>query len=229
MLRSVLAAGPALALSAALVAFGPLPALAGATDFASMPEGTTLDTVTVEEGWGDGRVTERDARAFCEFCLWGINRYRAELGQTEPLAGDEVIGRLQDFWVRVWEHVDAETKQTISYADALWPPIQEQLAAGGEEYAAQLASEFYEFAVEVWGGYENETLAYLDGSLPGFMYEMVVSEQIAMRQAAQSRSRGGSVSGSVPSFSPYGEGYRDDLNTSYVVNDGSGDIMYIDE
>lgn len=204
------------------------PAAAAPTSFADLPEGTTLDTVTVEEGWGDGRVTERDARAFCEFCLWGINRYRAELGQTDPLAGDEVIGRLQDFWTRVWEHVDAETKQTISYADVLWPPIQEQLATGEEEYATQLASEFYEFAVEVWGGYENETLAYLDGSLPGFMYEMVVSEQIAARQAAQRRSRG-SVSGSVPSFSPYGDDYRSDIGTSYTINDGSGDVMYIDE
>ena len=50
------------------------------TAAADVPEGETLDTVEVEEGWGDGRVTERDARAFCEFCVWGVNALREEIG-----------------------------------------------------------------------------------------------------------------------------------------------------
>lgn len=193
------------------------------------PEGLLLDVVPVEEGWGDGRVTERDARAFCEFCLWGVNELRAAAGYDAPLAGEEVLGRLGDFWVRVWEHMDQETKQTISVADVLWPAIREELDGGNEEFAASLAAEFATFADEVWGGYEDETLAYLDGSLPGFLYEQVVSRKIEEMLAASRSSRGGSVGGSVPSFSPYGDNYRDDLNTSYVVNDGSGDVMYIDE
>ena len=38
------------------------------------PEGETLEFVRVPEGWGDGRVTARDARALARYCIWGFNQ-----------------------------------------------------------------------------------------------------------------------------------------------------------
>lgn len=195
---------------------------AAASD-AAADEGATLDIIEVEAEWGDGRVTERDATAFCEYCLWGINQLAAEQG-LDPLAGPAVMTRLQDFWTGVWEHVDLETKKLISLADVIWPNVQKRLDTEGPEYAETLTIEFAEFAQGVWGGLENETWAYLSGSLLADIYASMVEAEIAKQQAA-ARSVGGSIS----SFSPDSPNYRADLNTSYIVNDGSGDVMYIDE
>jgi hypothetical protein len=198
--------------------------LPGTADAELAPEGATLDVVSVPLGSGDGRVTERDARAFSAWCVWGFEQLAASEGVELELGADGEA-RMLDFWVFAWSEVPPETKGIVSQADVLWPRIQEAAAADAARRQA-LVEEFGVFAVETWGAeLIAPTVEYLGGALAPESYAALVQEAIA-RSAPQRGATGGSSSDprmADGSYEAAPNGGQD-----YIINDGSGDIMYVD-
>ncbi len=199
------------------------------------PEGITLDIVQVPPGWGDGRVTERDALALAKYCVWGISRLLEDDGSAIRL-GDDAEARMLDFWVYVWEHVDQETKQVISAADMLWPAIENAYGQSNPAQRRAIVAQFAEFAEEIWGGLEDETVQYLAGQLHPQQYAYMVDQVIAAR-AARGRADGGGGGGGGRGGGGGGVGSSLDVFVNYDQNptegsseipDGSGDMVYLD-
>jgi hypothetical protein len=137
-----------------------------------------------------------------------------------------------DFWVWAWAEVPAETKVIVSQADRLWPEVEKAAADPARKTA--LVEEFGAFAVELWGiDLIGPTVEYLAGTLAPPQYSALVKQAIAQNAAAQRGSPGGSSSPGMPSwedpsiadgsYEPAPNGGQD-----YILNDGSGDIMYVD-
>ncbi|HMB70414.1 MAG TPA: hypothetical protein VKU85_13945 [bacterium] len=185
-------------------------------------EGATLDVVAVPPGGGDGRITERDARAFSAWCVWGFRELLAAEGMSLPLAPNAEALML-DFWVYVWVHVDASTRVTVSQADVLWPQHQQSWNAGDPATRQLLLQQFGAFFQDVWTGIEAPTVQYLTGQLPPAQYALLVDQALASRSGGGAGAPGGSGSSGFAGL-PDGPGVVYD--DTHVVNDGSGDIMY---
>ena len=200
-------------------------------DPAEQPEGATLDVVQVPMGAGDGRVTERDAKAFSAWCVWGFEELAASEG-VEIELGSEGEQRMLDFWIWAWGWVDPETKAVVSQADQLWPQIQQ--AAGDPGTKVALVEEFGGFAAETWGlDLIGPTVEYLGGVMPPAQYSALIERAVAQAQAAQGPSNGSSDGVVLPSWedpSIADGSYEPPPNNGqdYIMNDGSGDIMYVD-
>ena len=200
---------------------------------AQEPEGATLDVVQVPMGAGDGRVTERDAKAFSAWCVWGFEELAASEG-VEIELGPEGEQRMLDFWVWAWDWVDPETKVVVSQADQLWPQVQQAVADPGTKVA--LVEEFGVFAAETWGlELIGPTVEYLGGVMPPEQYSALIQQAVAQAQAAQGQggpqySSDGTVMPSWEDPSIADGSYEPAPNNGqdYIMNDGSGDIMYVD-
>lgn len=189
------------------------------------PEGQTLDVVHVPAGWGDGRITERDGLALARYCVWGFNRVLEMEGMEAQLGGDAEV-RMLEFWVYVWDHVDDETKQIVSVADHLWPQISMAYELGNQTQRQAMVRQFAEFVDEIWGeDLALVTVQYLAGVLSGQDYAQIIDGAIQeMYSYSVSGSQGGGVgSGSMDVMASYTP-----AEESYVMNDGSGDIVYPD-
>ena len=188
------------------------------------PEGQTLDMVQVPAGFGDGRITERDARSLASYCIWGFNQL-LQMEGIQMTLGTDAESRMLEFWVYVWDHVDDETKAIISMADVIWPIVRHKWETGTDQEKMMLVTQFAGVAEEVWGGIEQQTVLYLAGQMLPTQYAQVVDQAI---QASYASSGGGSGSGgftgSVDDLVNHTPTYSDE----YVMNDGSGDIMYSD-
>lgn len=188
-------------------------------------EGQTLDVVQVPMGWGDGRVTERDARALARYCVWGFNRVLEAEGiqLTLDQAAEQ---RMIEFWVYVWDHVDLETKQVVTVADVIWPRIYQAYELGDPMQRRAMVVQFAGFMEEIWGGLEDQTVQYLAGMLPPQQYAMLLDQAIREMYAASGGGGGGGgsgVGGSMDVIVDYAQ-----AEGEYVMNDGSGDIVYPD-
>ena len=212
-----------------------VPALAGLGDTLSggTPEGATLDVVQVPLGAGDGRVTERDAKAFSAWCVWGFEQLAASEGVEIELGADGEQ-RMLDFWVWAWQWVEPQTKVIVSQADQLWPKVQEMAADPAQREA--LTQEFGVFAAETWGlELIGPTVEYLGGAMPAVQYSALIEQAVAQARAQSGggSGRGGSGSAGMPSWddpSIADGSYEPPVNggQDYIMNDGSGDIMYVD-
>ncbi|MAG13167.1 MAG: hypothetical protein CMN78_01075 [Spirochaetales bacterium] len=184
------------------------------------PEGSTLAVVPVPPGWGDGRVTERDVLALAQYCVWGFNQLLAVEGtgiQIGPLGQARMI----DFWVYVWDEVDHETKAVVSVADIIWATINRAWNEANPMQQLAIIMQFAGIVEEVWGGFQQETVAYLSGYITPEQYAWVVDQVIAAEYAAG--GGGSSVGGALDVIVDYAQ-----AEESYVINDGSGDIVYPD-
>ncbi len=191
------------------------------------PEGETLDVVSVPPGWGDGRITERDALALARYCVWGFNRL-LEIQRVDGVGsqlGDDAHGRMVEFWVYVWDHVDEETKQIVSIADHLWPQISMAYEVGNRSQKESMVLQFAEFVDEIWGEeLAVVTVQYLAGAVSPVSYAQIVDQAIQEMYALASPSAGdatGVGSGSFDAMVSYTP-----AEESYVMNDGSGAIVY---
>jgi hypothetical protein len=201
-------------------------------DPAEEPEGATLDVVQVPLGSGDGRVTERDAKAFSAWCVWGFEELAASEG-VEIELGPDGEQRMLDFWVWAWGWVDPGTKVIVSQADQLWPQVQQAAAADAGTKAA-LVEEFGVFAAETWGlELIGPTIEYLGGVMDPAQYSGLIEQAVARAQAAPGGPRYSADGTVMPSWedpSITDGSYEGAPNggQDYMMNDGSGDIMYVD-
>ena len=86
--------------------------------------------------------------------------------------------------------------------------------------------QFAGFMEEIWGGLEQQTVQYLAGMLPPQQYAMLLDQAIREMYAASGSGGGGggsSVGGSMDVIVDYAQ-----AEGEYVMNDGSGDIVYPD-
>jgi hypothetical protein len=198
------------------------------------PEGATLDVVAALPGFGDGRVTERDAKAFAAYCVWGWNRAFASEGVALEL-GPDAEARMLDFWIHVWDHVEPELKAVVSHADVLWPQLRTRWEEGDANERAVIEQEFFLLLADVWGGIEEQTVYYLAGEMPGVQYAGVVDAAIAARAGGPGGPAGTSADGSMPFSAPQPPGYADGSyeppvndGMDYMINDGSGTMVFQD-
>ncbi len=190
------------------------------------PEGATLAVVQVPAGYGDGRVTERDAKALGEYCVWGFNRM-IELEGVDFELGADAETRMLDFWFYVWEYVDEETQAIISVADVVWPAILSQYNSGDEAARQLLVDEFAAVSNDIWGGFIEQTVYYLAGELSAVEYTVLVDQAIAQSYQSTGGGGGGGGGGGVSSSSlDSWDSYVPDYSSDYQLNDGSGTIIY---
>jgi hypothetical protein len=189
------------------------------------PEGETLDLVRVPEGWGDGRVTARDARALARYCIWGFNQLLEIEGTTVRLGPDAEV-RMIDFWIYVWDEVDDETKAVISVADIVWATISRAWDEANPIQRRAMVMQFRGLVEEIWEGIVGETVMYLGGYITPEQYAAVIDQAIAAEYAAAASAGGGESGGFGESLDVIVDYVQ--AEDSYVINDGSGDIVYPD-
>lgn len=123
--------------------------------------------------------------------------------------GPDAEVRMLDFWIYVWDEVDYETKAVISVADVVWATIARAWSEANPMQQRAMLAQFAGVVEEVWGGIKQQTVSYLAGYSSAAEY------------ATGGGGYDGSVGGSLDVIVDYAQ-----AEGSYVINDGSGDIVY---
>ncbi len=135
-----------------------------------------------------------------------------------------------NFWIYVWDEVDEETKAVISVADVIWATVNIAWREANPMQRQAMTMQFGSIVQEVWGGIEQETIMYLAGYITPDQYAAVVDQAIAAEYAAEAASGGSGRGGGGGYVGESLDGMADYVQAedAYVINDGSGDIVYPD-
>ena len=120
----------------------------------------------------------------------------------------------------------ADARAVVGTADIVWATITRAWDEGPVARQQAMVQQFAGIAADLWAGIEAETVWYQAGYIAPEHYAAEIDALVAAASGSGGGSSGGGsgYTGSVDDLINYTQAEH-----SYVMNDGSGDIVYPDQ